>query len=92
MYCSGNCLGLTVGVKNDEKKKEKALDFTIQNPMRMVFRLDVSRKELKSWAHKTTHVIEKKVSLQEDINSWTPFIRVKGVGVSIFLTDITPDP
>lgn len=30
--------------------------------------------------------------MAEEVSEWTPFIRVKGVGVSVFLTDLVEDP
>jgi len=54
--------------------------------------LDISAKKLKAWAHKPLSISEKKVDLSEEISEWTPFIRVKGAGVSVFLSDLVEDP
>lgn len=92
LSCSSNCLSLIVGVKNAQKKKEHSLEFTVQSSAKIVFKLDIPGKKLKAWIDKSLSVNEKKINLSEEVSEWTPFIRIKGVGVTVFVSDLVEDP
>lgn len=54
----------------------------------MIFKLDISDKKFKAWVNKSFSVVNKSTELSADDIEWTPFIRVKGAGVSIFMSDL----
>lgn len=67
-------------------------DFTAQHPTKLFFKLDLINGEYKSLAFKTQNNSQKVKKLPNDCGRWVPFVRVKGVGVSLFLTQLFEDP
>jgi hypothetical protein len=88
LSCSSNCLSLIAGVRNVQKKKEHCFEFTVQYSTAITFKLDISGKRLIAWVDKNLSVTRKMVELTEDLVDWTPFIRVRGVGMSVFLSEL----
>jgi hypothetical protein len=52
----------------------------------------VEEKILTAWIDKPLNTVKKTLQLASEIMEWTPFIRVKGVGVSVFLSEFVQDP
>ena len=92
IYSPGNCLGLSIGVKNSEAKKEEVFDFTAQYSTKITLKLDLNDHKFKAWVTKSLNNSYKEKNLSPDCKTWTPFVRIKGMGITLFLSHLVEDP
>ena len=68
------------------------MEFTAQSPIKISFKLDLENNKFSSWATKAIHEMTKTIELPEGNHEMTPFVRIKGMRVNLYLNTFVDDP